>query len=271
MIRFSNCKINIGLQIMNRRNDGFHDIQTIFYPVKFLSDAVEVIETNSKTDQYFMTGIKIDESIDGNLCFKAVQLLRKHYQFPSVELYLHKMVPMGAGLGGGSADATATLLIINELFDLKIEYDKLWSFASQLGSDCAYFLHANPQLGEGRGNDLKPIGLNLSNKKLVIVKPDIHISTAQAYQNIISNPNRGSLATLTAQPIEKWKECVVNDFETTIFEAYPIIAQLKRQLYDAGAIYAQMSGSGAACFGIFNSFPEPLQIPTSWDVFEGEL
>ncbi len=271
MIQFSNCKINIGLQIMNRRTDNFHNIQTIFYPVKFLSDAVEIIETNSKTDQYFMTGIKIDEPVEGNLCFKAVQLLRRHYRFPSVELYLHKMVPMGAGLGGGSADGTATLLIINELFDLKIEYDKLWSFASELGSDCAYFLHDNPQLGEGRGNDLKPINLNLSNKKLLIVKPDIHISTAQAYQNIIPNSNRDSLEALTVQPFDRWKECVVNDFETTIFKIYPAIARLKQQLYDAGAVYAQMSGSGAACYGIFDTVPSPLKIPSSWCSFEGEL
>jgi len=271
MIRFSNCKINIGLQVINRRSDGFHDIQTIFYPVKFLSDAVEIIETNSEADQYFLTGIKIDEPIVGNLCHKAIQLLRKYFQFPSVELHLHKMVPMGAGLGGGSADATTTMLLVNDFFNLKIEADKLWSFASELGSDCAYFLHTSPQLGEGRGDELKMIDLDLSSKKLLIVKPDIHISTAQAYQNIIPNPNRDSLATLTAQPIEQWKECVVNDFEPTIFEAYPAIAQLKQQLYDAGAIYAQMSGSGAACFGIFDTIPSPLKIPASWCCFEGEL
>jgi 4-diphosphocytidyl-2-C-methyl-D-erythritol kinase len=271
MIRFSNCKINIGLQVINRRSDGFHDIQTLFYPVKFLSDAVEIIVTNCDTDQYFLTGIKIDEPIEGNLCYKAIQLLRKHYQFPFVDLHLHKMVPMGAGLGGGSADATTTLLLVNDFFNLEIEADKLWSFASQLGSDCAYFLHTKPQLGEGRGNELKMIDLDLSDKKLLIVKPDIHISTAQAYQNIIPNPNRNSLATLTAQPIEQWKEFVVNDFENSIFNAYPAIAHLKQQLYDAGALYAQMSGSGAACYGIFEQKPENINFPKGWLTFEGNL
>lgn len=271
MIRFSNCKINIGLQVINRRSDGFHDIQTVFYPVKFLSDAVEIIETNSETDQYFFTGINIDEPISGNLCHKAIQLLRKDYRFPSVELHLHKIVPMGAGLGGGSADATTTLMLVNDFFNLKIERDRLWGYASQLGSDCAFFLHQNPQLGEGRGNELKSIDLDLSSKKLLIVKPDIHISTAQAYQNIIPNPNRDSLENITSLPLGEWKDFVENDFETTIFKAHPAIARLKRQLYDAGAVYAQMSGSGAACFGIFESVPAPLAIPDTWCSFQGEL
>jgi len=271
MIRFSNCKINIGLQVINRRSDGFHNIQTVFYPVKFLSDAVEIIGTNSDTDQYFLTGMNIDEPISGNLCHKAIQLLRKDFRFPSVELHLHKMVPMGAGLGGGSADASATLMLVNEFFNLKIERERLWSYASQLGSDCAFFLHQLPQLGEGRGNKLKSIDLDLSNKKLLIVKPDIHISTAQAYRNIIPNPNRESLENITSLPLGEWKDVVVNDFETTIFKAYPEIARLKRQLYEAGAVYAQMSGSGAACFGIFESAPSPLDIPDTWCSFQGEL
>jgi len=174
-------------------------------------------------------------------------------------------------LGGGSADASATLMLVNEFFNLKIERERLWSYASQLGSDCAFFLHQLPQLGEGRGNKLKSIDLDLSNKKLLIVKPDIHISTAQAYRNIIPNPNRESLENITSLPLGEWKDVVVNDFETTIFKAYPEIARLKRQLYEAGAVYAQMSGSGAACFGIFESAPSPLDIPDTWCSFQGEL
>lgn len=271
MIRFPNSKINIGLQVLHRRNDGFHDIHTIFYPVKFLSDAVEIIENKSTADRYFITGLTINEPIEGNLCYKAVQLLRQNFKFPALELHLHKLVPMGAGLGGGSADATATLLLIDEFFELKISPEKMLEFAAHLGSDCAFFLNNCSQLGEGRGERLKPVDLNLSNKKLVIIKPDIHISTSEAYRNIIPNPNRESLEILTAQPLERWKDGLVNDFETSVFKFHPSIAQLKLQLYDAGAIYAQMSGSGAACFGIFDSNPLPFNIPETWSRFDGIL
>lgn len=271
MIRFSKSKINIGLRIINKRSDGYHSIETAFYPVSFLSDVVEIIETNSLQDEYMLTGIPLLEPIETNLCYKAVQLLRKDFEFPKIQLHLHKIVPMGAGLGGGSADASSTLCLLNELFLLNIPKNKLLEYASQLGSDCPFFIDSVPQIGEGRGEILSPINIDLSGKYLLIVKPNIHISTAEAYKNAKFNLSSTDLKQLLNSDIKYWKSTIVNDFENSIFNLHPAISQLKASLYKAGALYAQMSGSGAACYGIFDKKPTYVGFPDSWSSFGGVL
>lgn len=271
MLRFPNCKINIGLQIICKRADGYHDLQTLFYPVNFLSDALEILESPIDNDRYFFTGLGIDAAVEDNICYKAIQLLRADHDFPSVDLHLHKMVPMGAGLGGGSADAAYTLLMVDELFHLRISMSKMKEYASLLGSDCAFFVNPVPQLGEGRGEVLTPFSLDLSGKFLVIIKPNIHVSTAVAYSKVKPNDQLPPLAQLLSNEIKSWKNCVVNDFEPSVFEEYPEISKIKELLYQRGAIYAQMSGSGAACYGIFEQIPKEIDLPENWSIYEGVL
>ena len=198
-------------------------------------------------------------------------MLRDFYHFPAIDLHLHKLVPMGAGLGGGSADATYTLLMINELFDLNINQTQLLNFASQLGSDCAFFVDSVPQIGEGKGEKLIPFNIDLTGKQLVIIKPNIHVSTADAYQNTIPKLNQINLQDSLNQDISNWKSTIVNDFEVSVFSKYSEIAKLKQSLYDAGAIYAQMSGSGAACYGIFDSKLNLFKLPSDWSLYQGEI
>lgn len=271
MLRFPNCKINIGLYILNRRPDGFHSIQSIFYPLHFLSDALEIVESQDDSDHFFVSGIPINEPIGENICYKAVKLLRKKYQFPSINLYLKKMVPMGAGLGGGSADATCTLMMLNELFDLNISHHQMIQYASELGSDCAFFVNSTPQLGEGRGELLSQVDVSLTGKYLLIIKPDIHVSTAVAFQKVNPNNTRLPLINLLKNDIHLWKDLIFNDFESSVFESYPQIASIKKMLYEMGATYAQMSGSGAACYGIFNEKPKMDELPNGWISFGGVL
>lgn len=271
MIQYTNCKINIGLNILSRRDDGFHDIETLFYPVNFLNDAVEILASNDEHDHVYVYGLEINDPEENNLCFKAVKLLRQHFSFPNVTIHLYKNVPMGAGLGGGSADATATLMLVNQLYNLEIPQSLMLNFASKLGSDCAFFVQSTPQIGKGKGEVLSPVHINLSGKYLLIVKPNIHVSTADAYRNVSSNNNRIPISKNIQLPIEEWKHVIENDFELSIFKAYPQIAELKRNLYQHGAIYAQMSGSGAACYGIFDTLPLPIEIPNDWLMFVGKL
>lgn len=271
MIRYTSCKINIGLNVISKRADNFHDIKTVFYPVKFLSDAVEIIDSSENQDIVEVTGLNINEPKENNLCFKTIQLLRKDFDFPFVKLFLHKMVPMGAGLGGGSADAATTLLILNELYQLKIETSQLINYAAQLGSDCPFFVNDFPQLGEGRGELLSPIDVDLSGYFLLIVKPDIHVSTADAYGNIKPSSDCISYTDFSKLDVSEWKSVLKNDFEKSIFSLHPKIGALKNELYQHGAIYAQMSGSGAACYGIFNVIPQKLNVPINWNQYRGKL
>ncbi len=271
MLHFPSCKINIGLYVVNRRNDGYHNIESAFYPVSFLTDILEIVESENNCDNYFFSGLGFDVSKEQNLCFKVVELLRKNYTFPKIDLYLHKVVPMGAGLGGGSADAAKTLLMINSIFNLNISYDILKSYALELGSDCPFFIENKPQIGEGRGEILKPFLTNLSGKYLLVVKPNIHITTSQAYKNVVPNDSRISIEEILKKEIREWKTYLENDFEKSVFAQFPQIMELKATLYSMGAIYAQMSGSGAACYGIFSEKPKTYNIPSDWQCFVGRL
>ena len=249
MIVFPNCKINLGLNILRKREDGFHDLETVFFPID-LQDALEIIPTPNKT-QITVTGIAAGNP-ENNLCLKAYHLLKKDYpQLTEINIHLHKAIPIGAGLGGGSADAAFMLQLLNEKFNLNISPDKLFVYALQLGSDCSFFLLNKPCLATGRGEVLEPINMPLSGYKILLINPGIHISTAEAFKKIKPAIPAKKIKDIILQPIETWKRELSNDFENYVFERYPLIKKIKEDLYKAGAVYAAMSGSGSTIFGIF--------------------
>jgi 4-diphosphocytidyl-2-C-methyl-D-erythritol kinase len=254
MIAFPNCKINLGLSIIAKRADGFHELETIFYPVG-LQDMVEIIHSNEGAApvEFSHTGLTIPGDATQNLCLKAYTLLKKDFpNLPPVKIHLHKHIPMGAGLGGGSSDGTAVLTLLNTQFNLGLHTSQLIDYAAQLGSDCPFFVHNNACHATGRGEILNPIALDLSNYRFVLIHPGIHVSTAWAFGELHPHSKSQSIAEIITQPIEHWKNILVNDFETPIFKAHPLLANIKEQLYEAGAIYASMSGSGSSLFGIFS-------------------
>jgi 4-diphosphocytidyl-2-C-methyl-D-erythritol kinase len=250
MIIFPHCKINIGLQVISRREDGFHDIATVFYPLP-LTDVLEIITANKIS--FHATGIGIPGDEAGNLCLKAYHLLQKDFpDLPPVSIHLHKAIPIGAGLGGGSSDAAFTLRLLNEKYHLDLSEVQLSDYAIRLGSDCAFFLQDKPCYATGRGNELSLFTHGeLSGYQLVVVCPDIHVDTAWAYNKIAAKTPSRSLPDLVSQPVANWRDVVINDFETPVFEVHPILAGIKEALYTRGAYYASMSGSGSAIFGIF--------------------
>lgn len=249
MIVFPNCKINLGLNILRKRDDGFHDLETVFFPID-LRDALEIIPSPNKT-QITVTGIAAGNP-ENNLCLKAYHLLKNDYpQMPEINIHLHKAIPIGAGLGGGSADAASMLQLLNEKFNLNISPDKLFVYALQLGSDCSFFLLNKPCLATGRGEVLEPINMPLSGYKILLINPGIHISTAEAFKKIKPAIPAKKIKDIILQPIETWKRELSNDFENYVFERYPLIKKIKEDIYKAGAVYAAMSGSGSTIFGIF--------------------
>lgn len=256
MIVFPNAKVNIGLHIVSRRTDGYHNLETIFYPVK-LTDALEMAETG-KTGITF-SGLHIDGSPQENLVMKAYHILHSEYGLPPVQFHLHKVIPSGAGLGGGSSDGAFTLKMLNDYYKLNLSSEKLREYAVRLGADCAFFLENKPALGTGIGNVLENIDLNLSEFEIVIVKPNVSVSTIQAYKNIIPTEPDYKLSQLPSLKVVDWKNQVKNDFEKSIFPQFPEVARMKNMLYEAGALYASMSGSGSAVFGIFEQRPSELE------------
>ena len=258
MINFPNCKINIGLQIISKRNDGFHSIETLFVPVKGLSDILEIQESNYF--EFICNGINSEYLLKDNICVRAYQLLQNIYDLPPVKIYLHKCIPSGAGLGGGSSDGVSTLLLLNKLFDLQLKNTILLSYAERLGSDCPFFIENNISLGSMKGNVLHPIELfDLKEKYLHIIKPPIYINTAQAYSMVQSIKPSTSLKSLLQKPIYQWKETVINDFEKHVFPIFPELKSVKELLYNQGAIYASMSGSGSSIYGIFDTIPTKIE------------
>lgn len=254
MLSFPNCKINIGLNITGKRPDGYHNLETIFYPVQ-VKDAVEIIESNNESDISFTsTGNIVKVTKDNNLCVKAYHLLKKDFpQIPSVKMHLHKNIPMGAGLGGGSADASGVLLLLNKKFNLNISKEKLIDYALQLGSDCPFFIINKPCFATGRGEILEEINLDLSAYKFLIVNPNIHVHTGEAFSSLNQNnfSPTGKLYHQINRNINTWKNVIKNDFEIPVFEKYPEIERIKTMLYENGAVYSAMSGSGSTVFGIF--------------------
>ena len=261
MISFPNCKINLGLHIVNKRADCFHNLETIFYPIP-LNDAVEII-TSSSTNAvtYSTTGNTIDGAAEDNLCIKAYHLLKKDFpNLPNIKLHLHKVIPTGAGLGGGSADAAFALKLINDKYQLNLSTSKLLNYALQLGSDCPFFIINKPCFASGRGEVLEELELDLSAFKFVLINPNIHVNTGWAFGELakesdVSKPSdhyKKTIKEIIQQPITTWRENLSNDFEKVVFEKHPTIKNIKEELYKQGAIYAAMSGSGSTVFGIFN-------------------
>lgn len=250
MICFPNAKINLGLNIVAKRPDGYHNIETIFYPIP-CEDVLEY--QDAATYQLEMSGIALDGNNDNNLVSKAYRLLaQNHPQVRGCQLYLHKNIPCGAGLGGGSADAAFALKLINECQELNIPMEKLEEYASFLGADCKFFIRNQAAYAEEKGDVLSEINLSLKGYYLVLVKPNIHVSTADAYAGVKPHPSKIALKELIQQPIETWKDNIVNDFEQSIFAKFPEIEKIKLSLYEHGALYASMSGSGSSVFGIFS-------------------
>lgn len=260
MLTFPNAKINIGLNIIEKRADGFHNIESVFYPVDWC-DVLEIIPSQAKEAKFQSTGLKIPGNESSNLCLKAWQLLTSRItQAPLI--HLHKVIPMGAGLGGGSADGAFMLKMLNEVYDLKLSIDELKDFARQLGSDCAFFIENRPIFCYDKGDQFEDFSLDLKGKFIILVNPDIHISTAEAYSGVSPKKPKILLKEALKRPISEWKEIIKNDFEEKLLLKYPTIAEVKTSLYKSGAVYASMTGSGSTLYGIFekqidlkNEFP----------------
>ena len=262
MLVFPNCKINLGLHILNKREDGFHNLETVFYPVTF-KDALELIPNtnNDSAIEFTQTGLAVDGNTADNLCVKAYHLLKKDFpQLPAVKIHLHKAIHMGSGLGGGSADASFMLNLLNEKFKLKLSTPQLLNYALQLGSDCPFFIINKPCLATGRGEVLEELAVDLSMYKIVLINPGIHINTGWAFSNIRPAQPKKSVKEIVQQPVETWKDELKNDFEIAVFVAHPQIKAIKESLYQQGAIYAAMSGSGSTVFGIFNQNTSPVTL-----------
>ncbi len=251
MITFPNCKINLGLWVTQRRSDGYHNIQTVMYPIPWC-DILEIVPAINTKTTLTITGIQIEGNTENNLSFRAWQLMAETYKIPSVSMHLHKVVPTGAGLGGGSSDASFTLKMLNEMFALDLSNEMLRSLAVQLGMDCPFFIENEPSVSTGRGEFLKPVRLNLDGYYLVIVKPPLHLSTAAAFAGIRPLERQVSIVELISLPVQDWKNVLYNDFENIVFELYPDILEIKNSLYRQGAVYAALSGSGSAVYGLFS-------------------
>ena len=248
MILFPNAKINVGLRIKSKRADGYHELETIFYPVNYC-DVLEILPS----DEIAFTSSGIDIPGDGNLCLDAYHLLKQDFNIPAVHIHLHKIIPIGAGLGGGSSDAAFTLKGLNDIFDLQLSSEQLRIYAVQIGADCPFFIENKPMLATGIGEVLESIDLDLSAYHIAIVKPDIHVSTAEAYSGVTPKEPLCSLRDLIKSPIKEWQ--FQNDFEQSVFSKHPAIKELKNLLYKQGAVYAAMSGSGSSVYGLFESRP----------------
>jgi 4-diphosphocytidyl-2-C-methyl-D-erythritol kinase len=253
MIIFPNAKINIGLNVIERREDGYHNLETVFYPIK-INDALEIINADELSFQ--TSGLEIPGRVEDNLCIKGYHLLKKDFDLPPVKIHLHKHIPIGAGLGGGSADAAFFIRLLNQNFELGLTDVQMTAYARQLGADCAFFIRNEPVFAFDKGDEFEPVKLDLSNYKIVLVMPPVHVSTAEAYRGVKPAPVKQSLMELINEPIKEWKNHIKNDFENSVFKNHPEIRGVKASLYEAGAIYASMSGSGASVFGIFDEAPD---------------
>ncbi|MDR0744073.1 MAG: 4-(cytidine 5'-diphospho)-2-C-methyl-D-erythritol kinase [Tannerella sp.] len=258
MLCFPNAKINLGLHVTGKRSDGFHNIETIFYPVP-LKDALEAVITQEAS--FKQTGLKLNTPAEDNLVMKAYNLISQKQAVPPLEIYLKKAIPSEAGLGGGSSDAAFTLKLINDLCNLQIPDNRLEKIAASIGADCPFFIRNTPVIATGTGNVFKPLGLSLRDYILYIVKPPVTVSTKEAYAMVTPQKPVFSLEELPAIPVPEWKNVLVNDFEQSVFNKYPVIGEIKDKLYALGADYASMSGSGSAIFGLFpkaisSSFPK---------------
>lgn len=274
MILFPNAKINLGLNVTEKRPDGFHNLQTVFYPIG-LSDVLEIIidKDNKHNGVDFQTsGIEIPGSADNNLCIKAYNLIKQDYPLPVLKVFLQKIIPIGAGLGGGSSDGAFFIKGINELLELNLSWGEMHHYAKMLGSDCSFFIINRVSYAEGRGDQLEPIDISLKGYFVILVKPDIHIGTAEAYAGVKPSMPTDSLENIILNtPLENWSGLIKNDFEESIFPKYPEIKSIKEKLYKMGATYASMSGSGSSVYGIFKNEVETKGMFGGHFVWQGFL
>lgn len=257
MLNFPNCKINLGLHVTEKRADGYHNIETVFYPINWC-DVLEIIESTDHTIpfKWSQTGIAISGNTEDNLIYKAWKLINEQVTLPPLKVHLHKTLPMGAGLGGGSSDAAHFINLIDTKFQLNLGSELKLNIASQLGSDCAFFIKNTPIYAGGKGDEFSPILVDLSSYYILLIYPNIHSNTKEAYEGLIpKHPLYNLSHIISNEPITKWKSLLVNDFEPSIFKKYPEIELLKNKLYESGALYASLSGSGSSVFGIFKDQP----------------
>lgn len=265
MIVHPHAKINLGLRIVAKRADGFHDLETLFYPIQ-LHDILEIVEDKS-ADQgichFSLSGMGLED--DGNnLCIQAYQMLHKDFSLPAVKMHLHKCIPVGAGLGGGSSDAAFTIRTLNNMFALQLSVEQMKAYAAKLGSDCAFFIEDVPAFATGRGEVLESFDISLSDYHIVLINPGIHVSTALAYSGVKPKGSNAKMKSSLRLAPDKWMSDLINDFEAHIFEAYPEIENIKKELYEKGALYAAMSGSGSSVFGIFKELPSLDTFPSTY-------
>ena len=265
MITYPNAKINLGLNIVEKRPDGYHNLETVFYPIN-LQDALEV--TRMEGDEEYslkVSGVPIEGEPENNLVVKAYRLLKKDFpNMPPIHIHMYKHIPTGAGLGGGSSDAAFMIKLLNEKFQLNLSTEKMEEYSAVLGADCAFFIQNKPMYATGIGNIFEPVQLSLKGYYLVLVKPDIFVSTKDAFAHITPAKPTHSLKDIIRMPVETWRATMKNDFEDSVFQKYPEIAAIKDKLYDMGAIYASMSGSGSSVYGIFREQVEHVD-----EVFNG--
>ena len=253
MITFPHAKLNLGLNILRRREDGYHDIESLFIPWDGLRDVLEILPSEQTSMNLY--GIELDggdpSAIDNNLCLRAYRALAARFDLPPVQIHLWKGIPAGAGLGGGSADASATILMLRQMFDLPLDTQECAAIAATLGSDCPFFIYDRQMIASGRGEILEPFDIDLSDWRIEVAVPDVHVSTREAYAGIKPAMPSEPLVDILASPVTSWRGRLVNDFEATVFAAHPEIALVKEDFYKRGAAYASMSGSGSAVFGLF--------------------
>ncbi len=257
MISFPNIKINIGLNIIGKRPDRYHNIESVFYPINY-TDILEILP--SEKFKLINKGIAIDCPVEQNLCYKAWKLINDNYKVGTVKIILYKNVPFGTGLGSGSADAAFALKMLNDMFNIGIDDEALIKYASQIGADCAFFIKNKPSFASGIGTDLTDIKVDLTGNYILLCFPNIRINTANAYKNCKPHLPVQKLSELINLPIYEWKNNIKNDFEASIFPDYPILSKIKQELYEKGAVYSQMSGSGSALFGIFKENPNGIEL-----------
>lgn len=259
MIVFPNAKINLGLNIVEKRLDGYHNLETVFYPIN-LQDALEVTRLEGSTHDFrlHVSGHVIEGNPEDNLVVKAYRLLQRDFEMPAIDIHMYKHIPTGAGLGGGSSDCAFMIKLLNDKFSLELSTEQMEAYAAQLGADCAFFVRNKPVFATGIGNVFQPIDLSLEGYHIVLVKPDIFVSTRDAFAQITPHRPEVSLTEIIRKPVEEWKEWMVNDFEASVFAKYPEIKALKERMYELGAVYAAMSGSGSSVYGLFKNSLEDV-------------
>jgi len=264
MISFPNAKINLGLNIVERRSDGYHNLETVFYPIG-LTDVLEIVPAHGEESTLTTYGNPVDCPVEKNLVMKALRLMQKLYNVPEVDVFLYKHIPDGAGLGGGSSDAANTMLMLNDMFNLGIDKEELARHAVMLGADCPFFIYNQPMMATGIGDVLSPIDVTLKGFHLLLVKPDVSVPTAVAYSRVTPAPSVSDVSSDLTLPVDQWSGAVKNDFEPSVFACYPELELIKSTIESGGALYASMSGSGSSIFGIFDDVNLAEQLKNKFD------